>query len=80
MRLKLEDWKGGAGLRIPDAIAAESHLTAESVVDVAWEGGRLVVTPVLAAPSRLSVLLSGVTDENIHEEVSFGRPVGREAW
>jgi antitoxin component of MazEF toxin-antitoxin module len=28
----------------------------------------------------LAQLLAGVTPENIHAEVDFGRPVGKEAW
>lgn len=28
----------------------------------------------------LEELLAQVTDENIHEEVDFGLPVGREIW
>jgi hypothetical protein len=30
--------------------------------------------------SALDQLLDGVTEENIHKEVSTGKPVGREAW
>jgi antitoxin component of MazEF toxin-antitoxin module len=36
-----------------------------------------------AVPRRkytLAQLLAGVTPENVHAEVDFGRPVGKEAW
>ena len=36
-----------------------------------------------AVPRRkytLAQLLDGVTPENVHGEVDFGRPVGKEAW
>ncbi|WP_186096906.1 AbrB/MazE/SpoVT family DNA-binding domain-containing protein [Burkholderia gladioli] len=29
---------------------------------------------------ELQKLIAGITSENLHDEVTFGRPVGREAW
>ena len=29
---------------------------------------------------ELKDLIDGITTENLHNEVSFGRPVGREVW
>ncbi|WP_157638491.1 hypothetical protein [Burkholderia ubonensis] len=29
---------------------------------------------------ELKDLICGITPENLHDEVSFGRPVGREVW
>ncbi|WP_175796079.1 AbrB/MazE/SpoVT family DNA-binding domain-containing protein [Burkholderia anthina] len=29
---------------------------------------------------ELLELVAGITSENLHDEVTFGRPVGREVW
>lgn len=31
-------------------------------------------------PIRLEDLLSEVTEDNLHSEIDFGAPVGREIW
>lgn len=43
-------------------------------------GGKLVAVPVRKGARTLEQLLAGITDENIHAEVDFGPPVGREIW
>lgn len=79
MRAPVRRWGNSLALRIPKALAERSRLSEGTEVDLAVEGGRLVVTPVAPAPS-LAELLARVTDENRHAEVATGRPVGREAW
>jgi antitoxin MazE len=49
-------------------------------VDVREESGRIVIEPVRRKEYTLSELLKGITPENLHEEVDFGGPVGKEAW
>ena len=46
-----------------------------SVVD-----GKLVIDPVTRSPYTLEQMLAGINRKNIHEEVDFGRPVGKELW
>jgi hypothetical protein len=41
---------------------------------------RLKKAKTVAKKYSLKQLLSAVTPENIHAEVDFGPPVGREAW
>jgi antitoxin MazE len=52
----------------------------EDSVDVREESGRIVIEPVPRKEYDLSELLKRITPENLHEEVDFGRPVGKEAW
>ena len=40
---------------------------------------RIVIEPLSRPDYRLDDLLSGITPENLHDEVDFGAPVGREA-
>jgi antitoxin MazE len=49
-------------------------------VDVKPTEGKVVLIPVHDPDITLEQLLSGVTEENIHGEVDFGCPVGKEVW
>jgi len=73
-------WGNSLGLRIPKAFAKEAGVEEGSAVDISLEGDRLVIRPVKAARYQLSDLLSRVREDKLHEEISTGDAVGREAW
>jgi len=78
MVAKVQRWGNSLGIRIPKAFAQEVHLEADAEVDLLVEDGRLVVRPRKPATYRLESLLAAVTRENLHDEVGFGGPAGRE--
>jgi antitoxin MazE len=47
------------------------------VVSTPTKGG-IVVEPDKKPDEKLEDLLAGITDDNVHEEVDFGGPVGEE--
>lgn len=49
-------------------------------MDLSIESGDLVIRPILEPEVELADLLAKVTDENVHGEVDFGSPVGKEIW
>jgi antitoxin MazE len=55
-----------------------ANLTLDQEVEVREEAGRIVIAPVRPAEYRLADLIAGITDENRHDEVDFGPPVGTE--
>jgi len=66
-------------LRIPAAYAKDLNIDEGTAADLNIEQGRLVATPIPDTPVyRLNDLLAGITDENIHGEVSTGNAVGEE--
>ncbi len=69
-----------ASVRIPAAVLQAAKLRLDDSVDVREESGRIVIEPVPRKEYTLSGLLKGITPENLHEEVDFRRPVGKEAW
>ncbi len=79
MRVAIRKWGNSLALRIPRTLAADTHLTSGSQVDVAVENGRLIVVPVSAALT-LDALLDAITPDNLHGEVPTGQHVGREVW
>ena len=72
-------WGNSAAVRIPAAIMEAAHLTLDEVVDIREEGGRIVIDPVRPERYKLAQLLADITPENLHTEVDFGGPVGKEA-
>jgi len=80
MLTKVQKWGNSLGVRIPRSFAAEAEVEAGSTVDISVRNGDLVVRPVRRRRYALSPMLEQVTDENLHEEVITGAPVGREVW
>jgi antitoxin MazE len=80
MTTKVQQWGNSLALRIPKAFAVEANLQKGTVVDVSEEDGKIILTPVKKRKFTLAGLLSGVTKENIHDEISFGKRVGKEIW
>jgi len=78
MRTQVQKWGNSLGLRIPKSFATEVGLNQGSPVELSLTGGRLVVEPIVDGEETLDDLLAQVTDENLHGEVDFGPPVGKE--
>lgn len=80
MRMRVKKWGNSLALRIPSTFAVEAGLEPDSAVEMTLVEGALVVRPVVRRDVRLSDLLAGVTNDNLHEEIDAGPPAGDEAW
>lgn len=80
MRAVVKKWGNSASVRIPAAVMQAAQLHLDESVDVREESGRIVIQPVRRREYDLAELLKGITRKNLHEEVDFGRPEGKEAW
>lgn len=75
-------WGKSTAIRIPSAIVKKSALKiGQSVRIENATDGSITIRPVLEKPN-LDDLLAAVTAENMPDEadVSWGKPVGSEAW
>ena len=79
MRGKVKRWGNSLAVRIPKAFAAELGVDEDSEVEIALAADALVISARIPRPSLRS-LVGRITPENVHEEVDFGKPVGREHW
>ena len=79
MRVNVKKWGNSASVRIPAAIMEAARLSLDDAVDVREESGRIVIEPIREKDYDLAQLLDGITPENLHDEVSFGPAVGKEA-
>lgn len=80
MKAKIRKWGNSLGVRIPKALAQEVALETDSEVDLSTRDGVIIISPTRRKALSLRQLLSGVTEANLHGEVLFGEPEGKEAW
>ena len=80
MNQHVKKWGNSAAVRIPAATLAAAGVKIDDAVEVREEGGRIVIEKVQPDQVTLEWLLDGITPDNIHPEVDFGPPVGKEVW
>ena len=78
MQVTMRKWGNSIGVRIPAGILTELHLSAEKKVDVRAEAGRIIIEPIIDSQETLEQLLGQITPDNVHSEIDFGQPVGKE--
>jgi antitoxin MazE len=76
----VKKWGNSASVRIPAAVMQAAHLQLDEAVDVREEAGRVVIEPLRRKKYDLEELVKGITRTNLHEEIDFGDPVGKEVW
>jgi antitoxin MazE len=80
MRVSVKKWGNSAAVRIPAAVLEATQVQLDEEVDIREEAGRIVIEPVREKSYKLDDLLKGITEDNVHEEIDFGRPEGKEVW
>lgn len=78
MTLKVQKWGNSLAVRIPKTLAKEARLREGTRVEISNLAGKLVIEKEGTYHYSLDELLAGITDENKHEEIDFGPPVGNE--
>lgn len=79
MKVLVRKWGNSASIRIPASVMAAAKIGLDQPVDIREEQGRIVVVPIRQSEYVLADLIDGITDENRHEEIDFGAPLGKEA-
>jgi antitoxin MazE len=80
MNATIQKWGNSLALRIPKAVARDTHLESGSVVNLAVRQGKVVIEPRKKRKFQLDDLLKGVSKKNIHDGIDTGPAVGREVW
>jgi antitoxin MazE len=80
MRATVKKWGNSASIRIPAAILKAARLSLDEPVDVREESGLIVIEPLRHIEYHLTELLKGITRSNLHDEIDFNGPVGKEVW
>lgn len=80
MQVTVRKWGNSASVRIPAGIMEAAHLSLDQAVDIREEAGRIIIEPMKKPKVDINALIDSITDENRHEEIGWGQPVGREVW
>ena len=80
MRSTVRKWGNSLAVRIPRSFAEEVGIADDSAVELELEEGKIVLSPVRRSGPTLTELLSRVSKENLHGEVSTGPAAGSESW
>jgi antitoxin MazE len=84
MKVKFLRWGNSLALRVPKAFAEEIGAAVGKPANMEVRDGKLLVE--IAKPKRrrrrytLEQLVAGISPENRHRELEWGRPVGNEVW
>ncbi|MEO5360835.1 MAG: AbrB/MazE/SpoVT family DNA-binding domain-containing protein [Nitrospirota bacterium] len=65
---------------IPQMIAQNLNMSSGTQVEITEHEGAIIVRPVKNGFKTLDELINDITIENRHDEMDYGRPVGREVW
>jgi len=80
MLAKAQKWGNSLAVRLPKTLAEECGIEADSPVEIVREDNLIIIKPIRKKGISLDSLLAGVTRDNIHCEVSTGKPAGKEIW
>jgi antitoxin MazE len=80
MTLKIQKWGNSLAIRIPSALARDARLREGTTVEVSGDEQSIVMRRPEIPKYSLKELLAGVTPENIHPEVDWGPPIGKERF
>ena len=78
MEAVIRKWGNSPALRLPSAVMKSADLELDQHVTITASKGRIVIEPAKKPDYKLEDLLAAMTDDNAHDEVDFGRPVGQE--
>jgi antitoxin MazE len=82
--VEFRKWGNSLAIRIPKALADAINARDGKRAELSVQGDTLVLRPVPRAKRKLryslNELLSGMTRENVPQEVDWGPPRGTEKW
>ncbi len=80
METNIQKWGNSLGVRLPKHVADKKALKEGSRVRVTETEDGLAIIVVKKNRRTLGEMLKGVTKDQLHEEVTWGAPVGKELW
>jgi antitoxin MazE len=80
MTTKIQKWGNSLAIRLPKNIVDQSNLKEGSEITIIPSNKDIRIKPLLRKNPSLKDLVEGITDNNRHKEISFGKRVGKETW
>jgi antitoxin MazE len=82
MVTRVQKWGNSQGLRLSKELLSDAHIEVGDVVDVAVQGGSIVITPARLVRGALDLedLVAAIPKDYKPGEADWGPPAGGEAW
>ena len=82
MTSKIHKWGNSLAIRIPANLAKELHLSSGSSVEIKSTKAGALIVPIQVKQKKVSLseMMRGITKEQLHEVVEWGKPAGKEIW
>jgi len=80
MEATIRKWGNSPAGRLTTSTMKAAAFELEQKVTIKATRGRIVIEPAGDVEPSLDVLVAGISKDNIHAEVDFGGPVGRESF
>jgi len=78
-KAQLAKWGNSYAVRIPRAVLEKAQVQEGDELEITAQAGTITIAPAKQALT-LTDLLAGITRTNLHSEVDWGKPRGREVW
>jgi len=78
METKIQKWGNSLAVRLPKAFAKQAGIENGSDVRISIQDGNIILVPIKDHVTLLNDLLEQINSSNIHNEIDFGMPVGKE--
>jgi len=78
MTTKIQKWGNSLAIRIPKSFAETTQIKEGSEIKLSLEQDKIIVTKKEKPKYTLKDLVSKINARNIHKEISFGSPKGKE--
>ena len=79
MKTTAQKWGNSLAIRVPKSIVQQAGLKVKDALDIEVRKGVVLLRPHLRRVYKLEDLVKRMTPRNMHKELDFGEPVGREA-
>ena len=80
MHVTVQKWGNSLALRIPKIVAKQIHVHKGSRMDMSLTAGKIILSSTDMEEYNLNSLLKKIDKKNIHGEISFAKPLGKEVW
>jgi antitoxin MazE len=79
VKVQVVKWGNSHAVRIPKTVLDQTRIREGDELEIRVEDGRIALEP---AGSRLTLrdLVARITPHNLHQELDWGKPRGREVW
>ena len=73
----IKKWGNSLAVRIPSVVDQDLGLSENSMIQISSDGGVATIKPKISKKVSLRELVDGITSDNRHQEVDWGKPVGK---